>query len=119
MNFLRVVGLVLLLVSLPTMASPNPMGIHDLSHVWFDQPTRVGALVLPAGNYTVRHSMEGEDHVMAFQNAASRTVFKVRCRLVPLGHRASQDQSIFELKSGSQRVLLELVFRGDTAKHVF
>jgi urease accessory protein UreF len=119
MNFLKVVGLVLLLVSLPAMASANPMGIHDVNHVWFDQPTRIGALVLPAGNYTIRHSMEGEDHVMAFQNATSKAVFKVKCRLVPLGQKASQDQSIFELKSGSERVLHELVFRGDTAKHVF
>ena len=119
MRFLKVVGLFLLLVSLPVMASVNQMGIHDVSHVWFDHPTRIGSVVLPAGDYTIRHSMEGQDHVMAFQNATSKTVFKVKCTLVPLGHKASQDQSIFELKSGSERILHELVFRGDTAKHVF
>jgi len=119
MNLLKVVGLVLLLLSLPAMASVNAMGIHDVSHVWLDQPTRVGSVVLPAGNYTIHHSMEGQDHVMTFQNATRKTVFKVKCTLVPLEHKASQDQSIFELKSGSERILHELVFRGDTAKHVF
>jgi hypothetical protein len=119
MNFLKVVGLVLLLLSLPGMASVNAMGIHDVSHVWLDQPTRIGSVVLPAGDYRIRHSMEGQDHVMALQNGGSKTVFKVKCTLVPLGHKASQNQSIFELKSGSQRILHELVFRGDTAKHVF
>lgn len=119
MNFLKVAGLVLLLLSLPAMASVNAMGIHDVSHVWFDQPTRIGSVVLPAGDYTIRHSMEGQDHVMAFQNATSKTVFKVKCTLVPLEHKASQDQSIFQLKAGSERILQELVFRGDSAKHVF
>jgi hypothetical protein len=74
---------------------------------------------LPAGDYTIRHSMEGEDHVMAFQNTSSKIVFKIKCTLVPLGHKASQDQSIFEFKSGSGRIFHQLVFRGDTAKHVF
>jgi hypothetical protein len=119
MNFLKVVGLVLLLLSLPAMPSVNARGIHDVSHVWLDQPRRIGSVVLPAGDYTIRHSVEGGDHVMAFQNATSKTVFKVKCTLVPLGHKASQDQSIFELRSGSERILHELVFRGDTAKHVF
>jgi hypothetical protein len=119
MNLLKVVGLVLLLLSLPAMASGDAMGIHDVSHVWLDQPTRIGPVVLPAGDYTIRHSMEGGDHVMAFENASRKTVFKVKCTLVPLGHKASQDQSIFEMRSGSERILHELVFRGDTAKHVF
>jgi hypothetical protein len=119
MNFLKVVGLVLLLPSLPAMASVDAMGIHDVSHVWLDQPTRIGSVVLPAGDCTIRHSIEGEDHGMAFQNASSKIVFKVKCTLVRLGQKASRDQSIFELKSGSERILHELVFRGDTAKHVF
>ena len=56
---------------------------------------------------------------MIFQNPRSKTPFKVNCTLVPLGHKACQDQSRFELQSGSERILHELVFRGDTAKHVF
>jgi hypothetical protein len=119
MNLLKVVGLVLLLLSVPAMASVNAMGIHDVSHLRLDQPTRIGSVVLPAGDYTIRHSMEGQDHVMTFQNATRNTAFRVKCTLVPLGHKASQDQSSFELKSGSERILHELVFRGDTAKHVF
>ena len=105
MNLWKVLGLVLLLLSLPAMASVNAMGIHDVSHLRLDQPTRIGSVVLPAGDYTIRHSMEGQDHVMTFQHATRKTVFKIKCTLVPLGHKATQDQSSFELGSGRGRIL--------------
>jgi hypothetical protein len=120
MRFLRIVGVFVLLISVSAIASDNKLGIREVSHVKFDAPTRIGAVVLPAGEYTIRHSMEGQEHVMAFQGSNNnKDVFKVKCTLVQLPRKADQDQSIFELKAGSERVLHELVFRGDTAKHVF
>ena len=119
MRFLRVLGVIVLLMSVSAIASENKLGIREVSHVNFDAPTRIGSTVLPAGEYTSRHSMEGQEHVMAFQRSNNKDVFKVKCTLVQLPRKAEHDQSIFELKAGSERVLHELVFRGDTAKHVF
>lgn len=119
MRFLRVIGILMLFFSVLAMASENKLGIHDISHVQFDSPTRIGSVVLPAGEYTIRHSMEGEEHVMAFQRSASKEVFKVKCTLVQLPQKADKNQQVYELTSSNEKVLRELVFRGDTAKHVF
>ncbi len=120
MRLFRSLSIFVLLVSVIAVASQkNTLGIREFSRVKFDAPTRIGSIVLPAGEYTIRHTMEGQDHVMAFQSTTGKDVFKVKCTLVPLPQKATQDQSIYELKSGSERVLHELVFRGDTAKHVF
>lgn len=120
MRFLRVIGILVLFISVLAMASENKLGIHEVSHVRFDSPTRIGSVVLPAGEYTVRHSMEGEEHVMAFQQASGKKeVFRVKCTLVQLPQKAEKNQSVYELTSSNEKVLRELVFRGDTAKHVF
>jgi hypothetical protein len=119
MRFLRTVGIFVLLISVCAIASDNKLGIREVTQVQFDVPTRIGSVVLPAGEYTIRHSMEGQEHVMAFQRNSSKDVFKVKCTLVPLPQKAERDQKVYELQSGSERVLHELIFRGDTAKHVF
>ena len=50
---------VLMTVAL-AVAGTNSMGVRDVSHVTFVAPVRVGTVVLPAGDYAVRHTMEGE-----------------------------------------------------------
>ena len=44
---------------------------------------------------------------------------RVKCTLVPLGVKAEKDQKIFFLNAANERVLQEMVFKGDSAKHVF
>ena len=56
---------------------------------------------------------------MVFQRAHSKDEFKVKCTLVPLPNKAQKDQAIYQLTAGNERILEELVFQGDTAKHVF
>jgi hypothetical protein len=63
--------------------------------------------------------MEGQDHIMSFESVHGKTIVKVPCKLVPLGSKAGQTQSSFVTNAANERVLQELVFRGDTAKHVF
>lgn len=119
MRFLKVVGLFLVFLSMFAVASENKMGIHDVSRITFNTPVRIGANVLPAGRYLVRHTMEGQDHVMAFERLNSKDVFKVKCTLVPLAHKADNDLTVYEMTAGNEKVLHELVFAGDSAKHVF
>ena len=121
MRSLKMLGVVLVFLSAVAMASENKIGIHEVSRVTFDTPVHIGSTVLPAGKYVVRHSMEGEEHVMAFELADQnqKQVFKVKCTLVPLPHKAPRDRSVVETTSANERILRELVFSGDSAKHVF
>lgn len=123
MRLLRVVGIFALCLSALTLvatAGQNNSGVSDVAHVKFATPVRVGAVLLPAGNYTVRHTMEGQEHVMVFQLAGSKaSEVKAKCTLIQLGKKADQTRTVYEVNASNERVLRELVFRGDTAKHVF
>lgn len=116
--------LVLLLCALVLVcagsAATNSMGIQDVSRVTFVAPIRVGGALLPAGDYLVRHTMTGEEHVMVFESVKTKSVeAKAKCTLVPLTKKAAQSTTVYEMNAANERVLQELVFRGDTAKHVF
>ncbi len=119
MRVFRLLGVFLLGVCAIAVASENKLGIHEVSHINFSTPVRIGNDVLPAGEYIVRHTMQGEEHIMAFERVGRKEIFREKCTLVPLGAKASQDQTLYEIKSSNERVLHELIVRGDTAKHVF
>lgn len=107
-------------MTLLARARENSLGISDVSHVTFAAPVRVGTTLLPAGTYTIRHVMEGQEHVMIFRLDGSKaTEVKTKCTLTQLGKKANQNQTIYEVNASNERVLRELVFRGDSAKHVF
>lgn len=112
--------LVCVLALIPFATAGNNLGIHDTGRVIFVSPIRVGSALLPAGEYVVRHTMEGEEHVMVFE-AANKKVqpVKVKCQLVQLGNKADQTRTVYAMNGANERVLQELVFAGDTAKHVF
>jgi hypothetical protein len=64
--------------------------------------------------------MEGTDHVMVFKLANGKGAeVKAKCALIQLGNKADQTRTVYEVNAANERVLRELVFRGDTAKHVF
>jgi hypothetical protein len=121
MRFVKGLGMLLCLFVLGSVAlgAANKMGIREVRNISFDTPIRVGATLLPAGEYVVRHTMQGEEHIMVFERASSQEEFKVKCTLVPLTQKADQDRKIYQLNATNEKVLQELVFRGDMAKHVF
>ena len=99
----------------------NQLGIADTYRVNFSEKVRVADTLLPQGNYEVRHVMEGQDHIMVFRQLGTKKPVEVRakCTLVPLGAKAKDDQKIYILNAANERVLHELIFKGDSAKHVF
>jgi hypothetical protein len=122
MHFSKVIGIFLCLVGLCSFAAAkeNKLRIHEVSRVTFEAKVHIGDAVLPAGEYVIRHEMEGQEHVMVFQRSHQKDqFFKVRCTLVALPKRADQDQAIYETNASNERVLRELVFSGDRSKHVF
>ena len=102
-------------------AAENQLGIADRYQVNFTEKVRVADTLLPQGNYEIRHVMEGSDHIMVFRQMGTKKPVEVRakCTLIPLGAKAEQDQKIYVLNAANERVLHEMVFKGDRAKHVF
>lgn len=121
MRLLRILGMFVCVVALAAMAvAADNMGIRDAYQVKFVEPVRVGGSLLPAGEYVVRHTMEGADHVMVFEPARGKApAIKAKCQLIQLGQKAEQTRTVYAVNDAKERVLQELVFRGDTAKHVF
>lgn len=124
MRFLKIVTVIAVCVlgtSLILSAGPNKYGVMDSRQITFDNPMRVGDVLLPKGEYQVLHTMDGENHIMVFKQlrTSKPAEAKVKCTLVPLATKADQTQKTYVLNAANERVLQTLVFRGDTAQHVF
>ena len=102
-------------------SAAGPYGIADKRQVRFYDPVRVGSVLLPAGEYEVRHTMHGVEHVMVFRQMFAKTPAeaRVRCTLVPVAKPIEQDQVGFTSNSAGQLVLHRLAFKGDRAEHWF
>ena len=121
MRFLKFSGVVwVCLFAFGLAAAGEDAGTHDVNRVAFADQIRVGGALLPPGEYVVRHTMEGPDHVMVFQSVNHKHPdVKARCQLVQLGKKADQTRTVYDLNAAKERILQELVFSGDAAKHVF
>jgi hypothetical protein len=118
---LFLIPIFLVVLAVFAVAAPNQLGVSDSYRVNFSEKVRVADALLPQGNYEIRHVMEGSDHIMVFRQLGVRKAIEVRvkCTLVPLTAKAPGDQKIYELNAANERVLHEMVFKGDLAKHVF
>jgi hypothetical protein len=105
-------------VSVVLAAKDNPMGVAPKQTLTLSAPTVVGGILLPAGDYTVTHEMQGQTHIMTFKQVDGKAQVKTTCTLVPLDAKAQRTEQRFAEDAKNQRVLVEMTFRGDTAKHV-
>ena len=77
-------------------AKANSLGIGDSYRVRFDAPVRIGTNLLPAGEYTIGHTMEGQDYVMVFSPVRGKIPeVKAKCTLVPLTKKADRSETIY------------------------
>lgn len=120
-SFAGILILICVLVLGAVSAAENPMGIQDSYRVNFSEKVRVADTLLPSGNYEIRHVMEGSNHIMVFTQLGKKKPVEVRakCTLVPLTAKADRNEKTYTLNAANERVLQELVFKGDNAKHVF
>jgi hypothetical protein len=125
MRFMKFAALVapicILMTCVLVAAEQNKFGVADTYQVSFAQNVRVADVVLPEGRYEIRHVMEGPEHIMVFRQLGTKKPAEVRvkCTLVALPDAAKNDEKKFVLNAANERVLRELVFKGDRAKHVF
>lgn len=124
MRMMRLAGLltiVLLMMAMFAVAGLNKFGVADTYRVTFSDPVRVADTLLPSGNYEIRHTMEGENHIMVFRQLGAQKPVeaKAKCTLVTLPEKAANSEKLFSVNDANERVLRELTFKGDKAKHVF
>ncbi len=102
-------------------AAAGTYGIADKRQVRFDHPVWVGTVLLPAGDYEVRHTMQVEEHVMVFRQMFAKTPAeaRVRCTLVPVEKPIQQSQVGLAVNAAGEHVLHRLAFKGDRAEHWF
>jgi hypothetical protein len=111
--------LMTLCLSVTLAAKDNPMGIAEKQTLVLSDPTVIAGTLVPAGNYTVTHEMQGQTHIMVFkQQGGGKVEVKATCTLVPLTAKATQTEEHFKENAKNQKVLIEMIFKGDTAKHV-
>lgn len=116
-----VVMVCLFLFSILVVAGTNQFGVANTYKVNFTEKVIVANNELPSGDYAIQHVMEGDNHIMVFRQLGVRKPVEVRvkCTLVPLAEKAPDSQKIYEMNASNERVLHELIFKGDKAKHVF
>lgn len=121
LRFVAVLALCALGLTVLAGAKQNKFGVSDSRSIEITAPTRVGNVLLPQGNYKVLHTMEGENHIMVFKQLKTKTPAeaRVKCQLVPLAKKADRDEQAFVVNAANERVLHTLVFKGDSAQHVF
>lgn len=121
LKFVAMVTMCSLVLACLAYASENKFGIAESRNIQITAPTLVGGVLLPAGDYKVLHTMEGQDHIMVFTQLHTKkpAAVRVKCQLVPLAKRAEQDEQVIGINAANDRELRSLVFRGDLAQHVF
>jgi len=123
MRFLKVTALffaIILCVSGVLSAKTSKYGVADVRKVTLTAPTRVGEVLLPQGQYEVRHLMEGDNHIVVFNKIGGKSAeARVKCNLVPLKQKADRDEVVYTTNAANERVLQTLRFSGDTAEHEF
>lgn len=125
MRQMRFVGIMVsicvVLLCVFAVAGPSQMGTADKYQVSFSERVWVAGTMLPTGDYEIRHVMEGQDHIMIFHQVGARKPVEVRakCTLEKLPAKASDNQKVYVVNAANERVLHELIFKGDLAKHVF
>jgi hypothetical protein len=124
MRFMRIMFVVALCVvglSVLAGAGQNQFGVADTRQIRFDNPVWVGDTLLPSGDYKVLHTMQGDTHIMVFEQKSGKKPVEVRvkCTLVPLPAKAERTAAAYILNDKNERVLQAVTFRGDNATHQF
>ena len=101
------------------VAAEEPMVTWKSQNLALTSDTRVGTQVLPAGDYKVKHEMQGPAHVLVLtlQGKEAKT-FRVPCQMQPLAEKSKVSEQHYRFE-GKDKVLVALVFKGDKFTHAF
>ncbi len=101
-------------------AVATDLGIAEKRDIKFYDPIKIGDQIVPAGEYTVIHQMQGNDHIMVFTRIGKKPLeARVKCSLTPLKAAAERTEVEYKLNDKKEHVLARITFRGDKAEHIF
>src|ERR1700687_3741232 len=91
-------------------AQQNKFGVKDKYTVSFVDPVRVGDTLLPKGDYEIRHTMKGEEHIMVFRQMRKSKPMEVsaKCTMTPLPEKARDSQTSYVMHAANERLLHEM-----------
>jgi hypothetical protein len=101
------------------VAAEEPMVSWKSQNLILAADTRVGSQLLPAGDYKVKHEMQGPSHVLVLtlQNDPAKS-FRLACTMQPLLEKSKVSEQHYRFE-GKDKVLVALVFKGDKFTHAF
>lgn len=115
-----IAAVLICLVLLPSIALAADQVIGKTRDLRIYEATVVADTVLKPGEYRVRHVMQGEEHIVVFLKArGSQELARVNCKMTKLDAPAKATSLTYVKQSDGSMRLRELVFRGDSEKHVF
>ena len=117
MKGLKIATVLLFLIAVSAMAADASN--VDVGKSWaltLHHPTRVGAALLPAGDYNVRHLKDGEGHVLAFKSGR-KEMARVGCKLEQLPKKVERTSLLEDTNGAGEQVLMSIAFAGDKFRH--
>ncbi len=114
LKVLAILAVVAIAISALAADVPGVGRTYDLTVV---NPVKVGSTTLQAGDYRVKHVMEGDKHIMVFK-LDGKEVVRVNCTMQPVEKRAENTMQEVTTANGG-RVLTAVTFAGEKVKHVF
>jgi hypothetical protein len=117
MKGLKIATALLFLIGVSAMAADASN--VDVGKSWtltLSHPTRVGATLLPAGDYNVRHLKDGDEHVLAFKSG-KKEMARVGCTMEQLKKKTAMTTVIDDKNDAGEHVLVSVAFAGDSFQH--
>jgi hypothetical protein len=117
---IAVLAIIMLFVAgVMSFAADKSFGVGKTRSITFNNDTKIGDKVLPAGEYRVLHLMEGSEHTLVFKSATNNAEkVRVKCNMVDIGKKADYTSAETKLIA-NERVLTAITFQGDTFRHSF
>ncbi|HWR34442.1 MAG TPA: hypothetical protein VN622_01060 [Clostridia bacterium] len=117
--FLTAVLVFVALVCVSALAQ-DPM--HDPKwsrEVKFASAVRAGSVVMPVGEYRIKHEMEAQKHIMVFTRVGKWDKYRVECNMQRMPEKALASEQFVKPIAGGEQELVALTFKGEDIKHVF
>jgi hypothetical protein len=94
--------------------------VGKTGEIAFDQPTKIGDLVLPPGPYRFVHRAAGDAHFVKFTQTtgAGRDVGVIKCRIEALPKKVSRTAITTTDDSGARRIT-RIEVAGENVAHIF
>ena len=129
----RLAALFTSLAALPILTSRFAMAqekeqvikVGKNGNITLSQETMVGDVKLPAGDYQVKHRVEGSDHMIHFKQLYSQRTGAViahpgdiKCKLEPLNQKVAQTAVFLNKEDGMMRIT-RIEIGGENVAHLF